>query len=85
MRFWKVLLILFLATFFVACDGTEEGSYEKPKYKDGDKIELKSVAGTKITLLRKNGGFVKEGDENKILILDFMELFVLLAKKRHQS
>ena len=74
MRYWKVLVSLALVFVFVGC-GTEEGSAEKPVYKDGDRLELKSVVGSKVTLLRKNGGFVLEGDESKILILDVFGTF----------
>jgi len=80
MKFWKVLVSLILVFIFVGC-GVEEGSAEKPVYKDGDKIELTSVVGSKITLLRKNGGFVLEGDESKILILDAFGTFCQPCQK----
>jgi len=74
MRYWKILVSFALVLFFVGC-GVEEGSAEKPVYKNGDKLELRSVVGSKVTLLRKNGGFVLEGDEKKILILDIFGTF----------
>lgn len=74
MKFYRVIVSLVLVFIFVGC-GVEEGSAEKPTYKNDDKIELTSVVGSKITLLRKNGGFVLEGDESKILILDIFGTF----------
>ena len=74
MKSWKVLVGLLLVFVFIGC-GVEEGSAEKPVYKDGDRLELQSVVGSKVTLLRKNGGFVLEGDESKILILDIFGTF----------
>ncbi len=80
MRYWKVLVGLLLILSFIGC-GQEEGSAQKPTYKDGDKLELRSVVGSKVTLLRKNGGFVLEGDENKILILDIFGTFCKPCQK----
>ncbi len=74
MKFLKVIVSLLLVLVFVGC-GVEEGSASKPVYKNGDKLELTSVVGSKITLLRKNGGFVLESDESKILILDIFGTF----------
>lgn len=80
MRYWKVLVSLLMIFVFIGC-GVEEGSATKPVYKDGDKLELTSVVGSKVTLLRKNGGFVLEGDENKILILDIFGTFCVPCQK----
>jgi len=80
MRYWKVLVSLVLVFVFIGC-GVEEGSAEKPVYKNGDRLELKSVVGSKVTLLRKNGGFVLEGDESKILILDIFGTFCKPCQK----
>ncbi|MDD3324812.1 MAG: TlpA family protein disulfide reductase [Sulfurospirillaceae bacterium] len=77
MRFYKALLILVVTLFFVACGGEKQSStpLAKEVYKDGDKIELKSVTGSKVTLLRKNGGFVIEGEEGKIILVDIFGTF----------
>ncbi len=80
MKLWKILISVAILLAFVGC-GVEEGSAEKPTYKDGDRIELKSVVGSKVTLLRKDGGFVLEGDEKKILILDIFGTFCQPCQK----
>lgn len=74
MRYLKVLVSLLLVFVFIGC-GAEDGSPIKETYKDGDKIQLQSVVGSKLTLLRKNGGFIVEGSEDKILILDIFGTF----------
>ncbi len=76
MKSLKVLLISFIAImFFVGCSSSDEGGIVEETYKDGDRIELESIMGTKLTLLRKNGGFVLEGDEDKILLFDIFGTF----------
>ncbi len=75
MRNWKVFISFALVLFFIGCSGGDEGTFEKVVYKDGDRLELTSVAGSKIILLRKNGGFVEEGNEGRILILDIFGTF----------
>lgn len=69
-------LALFLV-FFWGCSGErgQNAVLVKETYKEGDKIELKSIAGSKITLLRKNGGFVIEDDEAKIVLIDIFGTF----------
>ena len=54
-------MMLASTLFFVGCGSEPTGTVSSVKetYKEGDKVELKSVAGAKLTLLRKNGGFVK--------------------------
>jgi len=71
------LISLVLAAFFMGClgDASKSSPLVKETYKEGDKIELKSVAGSKITLLRKNGGFVIEDDEAKIVLIDIFGTF----------
>ena len=71
------LISLVLVTFFIGCSGdvSKSPTLAKETYKEGEKIELKSVAGSKITLLRKNGGFVIEDDEEKIVLIDIFGTF----------
>ena len=61
----------------MGCSGdvSKGSAIVKETYKEGEKIELKSVAGSKITLLRKNGGFVIEDDEAKIVLIDIFGTF----------
>lgn len=44
-------------------------------YKEAEKVELKSITGAKLTLVRKNGGFVIENDEDKIVLIDIFGTF----------
>ncbi|WP_442764505.1 TlpA family protein disulfide reductase [Sulfurospirillum cavolei] len=76
-HFLRLFLTILSLTFFVGCDSSTpkaSPSVVEP-FKDGDKVELKSVSGAKITLLRKNGGFVIEDDEEKILMFDIFGTF----------
>jgi len=74
--------ILFLATLLLTFLFTGCGEESKPLvnsvkeiYKEGEKIELKSVAGAKLTLIRKAKGFVIEGSEDKIVLIDIFGTF----------
>lgn len=71
------LISFFLIMFFMGCSGdvSKGSAIVKETYKEGEKIELKSVAGSKITFLRKNGGFVIEDDEAKIVLIDIFGTF----------
>lgn len=75
MKIMKNLFMSMLAFVFVACGGVEEGSVKKETFKDGDTIILNSIMDSQITLLRKNGGFVIQGDEDKILMIDIFGTF----------
>ncbi len=70
-------LTIISALLFIGCSSEPAKSVTATKevYKEGDKIELKSVAGAKITLLRKKGGFVIEGSEDKIILMDIFGTF----------
>ena len=70
------LVLIVTSLLWVGC-GSESSSAPtlKESYKEGDKIELKSVAGAKLTLLRKNGAFVIEDDESKIILIDIFGTF----------
>lgn len=74
----KLISLVMIATslLLLGC-GSESSSAPtlKETYKEGDKVELKSVAGAKLTLLRKNGGFVMEDDESKIVLIDIFGTF----------
>lgn len=75
MRYWKIALGLFFVFVLLGCENTPKETFAKETYKDGDRLELTSVTGSKLALLRKNGGFVLEGAEKKILILDIFGTF----------
>jgi thiol-disulfide isomerase/thioredoxin len=75
MRYWKIFIGCLLVLTFVGCGDKPAETLAKDTYKDGDKVELTSVVGSKLTLLRKNGGFVLASDESKILILDIFGTF----------
>lgn len=71
------LLTVIMSFLLVGCSSEPIGSVTAPKevYKEGEKIELKSVAGAKLTLLRKKNGFVIEGNEDKIILIDIFGTF----------
>lgn len=77
----KLISLIMIATLFLlmGCGSGAESSGMataiKETYKEGDKVELKSVSGAKLTLLRKNGGFVIEDDESKIVLIDIFGTF----------
>lgn len=77
MKVLVTVITLVLTLLMLGCGSSEStpASTVKETYKDGDKVELKSVAGAKLTLLRKNGGFVIEEDENKIILIDIFGTF----------
>jgi len=70
--------ILFLVSFFLLGCSQESKpvtTLVKETYKEGEKIELKSVTGAKLTLIRKAKGFVIEGSEDKIILIDIFGTF----------
>jgi len=71
------LIVLAISLLFIGCgsETTKSAPTVKETYKDGDKVELKSVSGAKLTLLRKNGGFVIEDDETKVVLIDIFGTF----------
>ncbi len=78
MKQLKTIIIALMALLFLVGCGSEPAKNVTnviETYKDGDKVELKSVSGAKITLLRKNGGFVIEDDEEKIIMFDIFGTF----------
>jgi thiol-disulfide isomerase/thioredoxin len=82
MKFLKVVLVIFTLVFLSACgnEQTEQKTKtqtqtEQKGIKVGQKIELTSIMGAKLTLKRVEHGFVIDGDENKILILDIFGTF----------
>lgn len=80
------LMAVMTSLLFLGC-GSESSSTPavKETYKEGDKVEIKSVAGAKITLLRKNGGFVLEDDESKIILIDIFGTFCVPCQEEAPS
>ncbi|KFL33938.1 MULTISPECIES: thioredoxin [unclassified Sulfurospirillum] len=82
-----ICLIMMTTSFlFLGC-GSETSSVPvvKETYKEGDKVELKSVSGAKLTLLRKNGGFVIEDDESKVVLIDIFGTFCVPCQEEAPS
>jgi thiol-disulfide isomerase/thioredoxin len=75
----KLLTFLMFATMLllVGCgsEPVKKTAQAVEPFKEGDKIELKSVSGAKLVLLRKNGGFVIEEDESKTILFDIFGTF----------
>ena len=85
----KLISLMVLATslFLLGC-GSQSSSAPttlKETYKEGDKVELKSVSGAKLTLLRKNGGFVIEDDEAKVVLIDIFGTFCVPCQEEAPS
>jgi len=80
------LIVFITSLLFLGC-GSESSSVPtvKETYKEGDKVEIKSVAGAKLTLLRKNGGFVLEDDESKIILIDIFGTFCVPCQEEAPS
>lgn len=80
------LIMITISLLFLGC-GSETSSAPavKETYKDGDKVELKSVSGAKLTLLRKNGGFVIEDDESKVVLIDIFGTFCVPCQEEAPS
>ncbi|MBN1840148.1 MAG: TlpA family protein disulfide reductase [Campylobacterales bacterium] len=71
-------MVVLIGLLLIGCSSepkNEAISVVKETYKEGEKVELKSVAGAKLTLVRKNGGFVIEEDEGKIILIDIFGTF----------
>jgi thiol-disulfide isomerase/thioredoxin len=80
------LIAVVTSLLFLGC-GSESSSVPavKETYKEGDKVEIKSVSGAKLTLLRKNGGFVLEDDENKVVLIDIFGTFCVPCQEEAPS
>ncbi|QEH07010.1 thioredoxin domain-containing protein [Sulfurospirillum multivorans] len=80
------LIMITISLLFLGCGSeTSSAPVVKETYKDGDKVELKSVSGAKLTLLRKNGGFVIEDDEAKVVLIDIFGTFCVPCQEEAPS
>jgi thiol-disulfide isomerase/thioredoxin len=77
---FKIFLTLFAIIFFTACS-SEEKIVKHESFQTGEKIELTSVMGSKITLVRTKNGFSIDGDEKKILMIDIFGTFCQPCKE----
>ncbi|MDR1285817.1 MAG: TlpA family protein disulfide reductase [Campylobacteraceae bacterium] len=80
MRYISVILIAIL--FLSGCADKEKDA--PPKSSElavGDKIELTSVYGAKLTFRRVEGGIVQDGKEDNVIIFDIFGTFCEPCKK----
>lgn len=77
----KILAFLISFMFLLTGCNQEESSDTLARIKnfkefnDGEEIVLKGVMKNELTLIRKNGGFVVKGQEDKYLMLDIFGTF----------
>lgn len=78
----KALFSSFLM-FFLACSSEEEAKNDLlfKEYAVGESILLQSVNGGSKNLVRVENGFVIEGEENKLVMLDFFGTFCAPCKE----
>lgn len=74
---------IFIGFFISACSHQEDiqNDYMFEEYNKGDKIVLNSVNGGAKTLIRTDKGFIVEGEENKVLMIDFFGTFCTPCKE----
>ena len=77
-QLYKVLVSVLSVFLFLGCGPKEQAdgpAKEYAPYKVGEKVVIKSIHGKTKTLKRVEGGFVLEGDVNKVLIIDAFGTF----------
>lgn len=71
----KFLIFIVMLFIFFGCSDSED-VIEKPSVLNvGDKVELVSTVGKKLTFKRVENGIVIDGDEDKIIIFDIFGTF----------
>lgn len=79
-----IIKFILIGLFFLGCDGSDRSSdafVEAKTLSIGETIELESIYGKKITFKKVDGGFVVDGDENKIIVFDIFGTFCEPCKK----
>lgn len=78
----KIFALSAFLWVFVAC-GDEQvvNDFVFDEYKLGEKIELQSINGATLTLVRAEKGFVVENEEDKVLMMDFFGTFCAPCKE----
>lgn len=73
----KKLLIFILSVFiFVGCSNDDEDTFDKPTIlKNGEKVEVVSTYGQKLTFKKTDEGIVLDGNEDKIVLFDIFGTF----------
>ena len=80
MRKFFALSIIILV--FVACSKEEViNDFVFDEFKPNEKITLRSINGESLTLVRTEKGFLIDGDEDKVLMLDFFGTFCAPCKQ----
>ncbi|EAI8429562.1 redoxin domain-containing protein [Campylobacter upsaliensis] len=79
----RIIFSAFLIAFlFMACAGEDvKNELDFKEFALGEKVLLRSVNGGEKTFLRKEKGFVIEGEEDKILMFDFFGTFCQPCKE----
>ncbi|EAL3909344.1 TlpA family protein disulfide reductase [Campylobacter upsaliensis] len=79
----RIIFSAFLIAFlFMACASEDvKNELDFKEFALGEKVLLRSVNGGKKTFLRKEKGFVIEGEEDKILMFDFFGTFCQPCKE----
>ena len=85
MRRWKPYVLLLTFAFLLGgCLGEKPQDGPAPRLKPyavGEKIVLENIHGGSKTLVRTEGGFVVEGEEDKVLMLDIFGTFCQPCKE----
>ena len=78
----KILALSLCLWAFVACSKEEVvNDFVFDEFKRGEKLALQSINGTTLTLVRAEKGFFVEGEEDKVLMMDFFGTFCAPCKE----
>ena len=79
----RIIFSAFLIAFlFMACASEDvKNELDFKEFALGEKVPLRSVNGGEKTFVRKENGFVIEGEEDKILMFDFFGTFCQPCKE----